>query len=447
MKGLKNNKAAGPDGLPSEVFKHDGYHLLHRLHRFITSANGCVPQQWKDANIVTVYKRKGDKALCGNSRGISLLSVAGNVLARVMLWRQVTHVVDIVMPELQSGFRRGRGTIDMIFVARLLQEKCHESDPFDVLVGVKQGCVLAPVIFNLFLVAVTLVFRNGLPSNAGIPINFRLDGNLFNIRRLQTNTKVSSDTSFDLQYADDAAIPSHTAVGLQHSLDLLAATYQRAGLIVNTKKTEVLTQSVNTSFAAHRTFTVHGDSLNDVHQFTYLGSILTSDCDLNNEIQQRVKLASAAVGRLSHRVFLNHNLAIATKIAVYKAICISILLYGCESWTPYRLHIKTLEAFHIRCLKSILGIHWGHKVTHVEIRHRAAGIDSAEHLLLQRQLRWVRHVICMPSNRLPRRILCGELVNGQRLPGGPKLRYLDHIRRILNKCNISTAELQQLSTD
>ena len=123
---------------------------------------------------------------------------------------------------------------------------------------------------------------------AGIPINFRLDGNFFNIRRLQAKTKVSRDTIFDLQYADDAAIPSHTAAGLQHSLDLLATSYQRAGLIVNTKKTEVLAQSVNTSSAALPTFTVHSDSLNDVHQFTYLGSILTSDCDLNNEIQQTV---------------------------------------------------------------------------------------------------------------------------------------------------------------
>lgn len=75
---------------------------------------------------MTVYKRKGDKALCGNSRGISLLSVAGKVLARVMLRRLLTHVVNIVMPEAQSGFRRGRSTIDMIFVARLLQEKCRE---------------------------------------------------------------------------------------------------------------------------------------------------------------------------------------------------------------------------------------------------------------------------------------------------------------------------------
>ena len=70
---------------------------------------------------MTVFKRKGDKALYGNSRGISLLSVAGKVLARVMLRRLLTHVVDIVMPE------RGHSTIDMIFVARLLQENAENN--------------------------------------------------------------------------------------------------------------------------------------------------------------------------------------------------------------------------------------------------------------------------------------------------------------------------------
>ena len=144
-----------------------------------------------------------------------------------------------------------------------------------MLIGVKQSCVLAPVIFNLFVVAVTLVFQNGLPPNARIPVNFRLDGNLFNIRWLQAKTKISSGTIFDLQCADYAAITSRTAAGLQHTLDILAATYQRAGLIVNTKKTEFLPQSVNSG--THPTFTIHGDPLNEVHQFTYLGSILTSD--------------------------------------------------------------------------------------------------------------------------------------------------------------------------
>ena len=98
----------------------------------------------------------------------------------------------------------------------------------------------------------------------------------------------------------------------------------------------------------------------------------------------------------------------------------------------------------MRCLKSILGIRWWHlyKVTHVETRHRAADIDTAEYMLLQRQLRWIGHVIRMPSNRLPRCLLYGELLNAQRMPGGPKLCYMDHIRRIVNKSNIPISDLK-----
>jgi len=63
-----------------------------------------LPRQWKDATIVTIYKKKGGRQLCGNSSGISLLSVAGKILARVMLKRLLSQVVDIVLPESQCGF-------------------------------------------------------------------------------------------------------------------------------------------------------------------------------------------------------------------------------------------------------------------------------------------------------------------------------------------------------
>ena len=56
------------------------------------------------------------------------------------------------------------------------------------------------------------------------------------------------------------------------------------------------------------------------------------------------------------------------------------------------------------------------------------------------------YFVCPPTDFLVA-YSTGNLVNGQRLPGCPKLRYMDHIRRILNKCNISTVELEQLSTD
>ena len=73
--GLKNNKSAGPDGIPAEVFKNGGYILTRRLHLLIQNIweHGTLPQVWKDANMVVIYKQKGDRAVCGNSRGISLL--------------------------------------------------------------------------------------------------------------------------------------------------------------------------------------------------------------------------------------------------------------------------------------------------------------------------------------------------------------------------------------
>ena len=91
---LENNKAPGPDGIPAEIFRYGGNLLLHRLHSFISNAwaSHILSTQWKDANIIMIYKKKGDRAICGNSRGISLLSVAGKLLSRVMLIRLLDYV-------------------------------------------------------------------------------------------------------------------------------------------------------------------------------------------------------------------------------------------------------------------------------------------------------------------------------------------------------------------
>ena len=218
-----------------------------------------------------------------------------------MLTLLLEHVVDLVLPVSQCGFRRGRSTIDMIFVAPKLQEKCCEqhqdiflafvdltkafdavnrelrwsilgkfgcpptfiailqqfhtgmyaqvvmdgfmSSSFPVEVGVKQGCVIAPIIFNLLLVAITLVSHCHLQSSDCVGIEYRLDGGLFNLRRLQAETKTSSAMISALQYADDATFLSLTAEGIQRSLDIMSETYLHAGLIINTTKTKILSAS------------------------------------------------------------------------------------------------------------------------------------------------------------------------------------------------------------
>ncbi|KAI0235343.1 hypothetical protein LSAT2_014176, partial [Lamellibrachia satsuma] len=87
-----------------------------------------VPQDFKDASLVHIYKRKGDRAICDSHCGISLLCIADKILARIMLNRLAHHIADNVLPESQCGFRAGRGTTDMIFTMRQIPEKYREQN-------------------------------------------------------------------------------------------------------------------------------------------------------------------------------------------------------------------------------------------------------------------------------------------------------------------------------
>ena len=463
---------------------------------------GRVPQQWKDADIVSIYKKKGDRTNCGNSRGISLLSAGGKVLARIILGRLVGTIAEEVLPESQCGFRRDRSTTDMIFVARQLQEKCleqhrnlhavfidltkafdtvdrqllwevlrrfgcppkllavvsdlHEgaaarvlgegerSNPFEVHTGVRQGCVIAPVIFNMFMAAVFSVAKRNMNPEDCVPLIYRLDGSVFNINRLKAATKVSREQVIELQYADDAAVVGCCAGSLQRNLDILGRAYSRAGLAINTDKTEAL--SLLQPNVPQPTFYADGTSMKNVDKFIYLGSVLNNRGNADDDVQRRVALASAAFGRLSKRVFLNKDLRIRTKVAVYRAVCLSILLYTSECWVLYRRHLKCLERFHMQCLQRILGLKWWDRVPHVEIRRRAA-IEPISAIIAGRQLRWAGHVRRMPEDRLPRRIYYGELAGGGRRRGGPRKRHKDTLASNMRKANMPTRDFEELAGD
>lgn len=60
--------------------------------------------------------------------------------------------------------------------------------------------------------------------------------------RLQATTKNSNTAILDLQYADDAAFPSHASASLQGNLDVMNESYRSAELVINARKTEVLCQ-------------------------------------------------------------------------------------------------------------------------------------------------------------------------------------------------------------
>ncbi|XP_069998486.1 uncharacterized protein [Penaeus vannamei] len=268
LKLLSNGKAPGADGIPAEVFKKGGHALHHKLLVLFQTywEAGNLPQDFRDATIITLFKQKGDRRDCGNHRGISLLSIAGKILAEIVLMR-LHKISEDVLPESQSGFRQGRGSVDMIFAFRQLQEKAMEqnvplyavfvdfmkafdtvdrdtlcgnnSDAFEVLHGVKQGCVLAPTFFAMYLAAML----ENMPSNLnkGIFIRTRTDGGLFNLSRLRSHWKILMQCIRELLYADDSALVAHLLKDIQEIMDGFAKSAE-FGLTINAQKTEVLYQ-------------------------------------------------------------------------------------------------------------------------------------------------------------------------------------------------------------
>ena len=91
----------------------------------------AIPQEFKDVSIIHLYKRRGNPQVCDNHRGISLLCIAGKILAKILSNRLNVHLDQKgLIPESQCGFRKDRGTIDMIFTARQLQEKCQDQNVY-----------------------------------------------------------------------------------------------------------------------------------------------------------------------------------------------------------------------------------------------------------------------------------------------------------------------------
>ena len=95
--------------------------------------------------------------------------------------------------------------------------------------------------------------------------------------------------------------------------------------------------------------------------------------------------------------------------------------YASETLTVYQRHAKKLNRFHLNCLRKLLRVKWQDKVPGTEILEQS-GVSSIFTMLRKTQLRWAGHVIRMQDERLPKRILYGELLTGARSHGGQKFK-------------------------
>ena len=373
---LRDGRASGADDISAELLKLGGAETIRWLTSLFNTIwnSESIPSDWLSHLIIPLHK-KGSRSECDN-RGIALLSIPSKVFARVLLNR-IKPRAEALLRENQCGFRKGRGCTDQLFSLRVLIEKAREyhhplyicfvdlrkaydsvsrttlwsilehcyhlppklltvikalhdntsaavrsygktSEMFPVSVGVKQGCVLAPTLFNLYFdTVIRLAITNHTPA-AGLCLSYLLDADLVENRR-----KLSSEvTVADLEYADDMALISDSYEDLTTFIESLDSVCHHVGLTINCKKTKLLAVLPEDDTQAPSPILLHpeSDPIEVVPSFQYLGSIVSGDCTSDAEISSRITKASQSFGSLNRILWHQRKIKLATKLSIFNSV-------------------------------------------------------------------------------------------------------------------------------
>ena len=474
------------------MLKYGGKAMTKWLHDIITGVwqHERTPEDWRHAVMVTIFK-KGDMQDCDNYRGLSLLSVPGKVYAMLLL-KKVAAIMDSTVLEGQSGFRPGRSTSDHLFslnqlfsnaiefrrplhacfidlrkaydtvnrealwhvlrktgisdkLLRLLRElhtdntaavKAYNrlSKSFVTNNGVRQGCVIAPTLFNIFL---DHVIRHALSEcSEGVTIRYTIGEEVVSLRLTE---EISIEELIQiLMYADDMTVLCDTPQGLEMLVQRIDDISQRWLLNISQKKTKTMTIDFN---GDHRwpKITLRGKRIHNVEFYKYLGRTFSEDHSLDREISNRLDKATRAFHNLKGPLFCHKEISTKSKMRVFNSVVIPTLLYGTETWAILDSQVHRLERFQNRCLRVILNIFYAThgQVSNKKVRKRARNQPSVEQQIRTRRLRWFGHVYRMDPSRLPNQMLTARPPDARRPQGKRYFTWRELLRSDLEQLHIT----------
>ena len=379
---LKNHKSPGIDEITNEQLKYGTSGLLNRLETLFSKVweYETVPGDWTKG-IVVIVPKKGDTSICSNNRVITLRSTVSK-LYQIIILQRLNERLEQLLRDIQCGFRKNRSCVDQIYTLRTIIHSCLEyhiplyinfvdfkaafdsvnreyiwkafehyrlpgkyicifkaffngtvsavrhnnelSSWFDVSSGTGQGDIQGPPIFNVCInLAAQRVEMSKIITH----------GTVLQKSGTSSNEEINL---LDVDYADDMALLDNSKDGLQETTDLLCKYATQAGLRINVKKTEVMAIGKDTTqrpYTEESTVDITVDSslLQQVSNFKYLGVNISSDGTIERELSARIQKASGAFNQLNN-IWKNQNIQTNTKIRIYKASVLTILLYGSEVW-------------------------------------------------------------------------------------------------------------------
>ena len=435
IKSLKSGKASGIDEIPAEALKAGGNDIIEYLWELLNKIwnQECIPSEWKKGLLVKLAK-KGDLSNCGNWRGITLLTTTSKVLSRIILNR-IKHALDKTLREEQAGFRQNRSCVDQIATLRIIVEQSiewqsslyinfidfekafdsinrdgmwkllrhyglpikivnmikalyeefsvqviHDSnltEPFQVTTGVKQGCLLSP---TLFLIVIDWVTRQAFDSKRGIQWT------------MVTNLE-------DLDFADDLALLSHRIKDMRDKTEKLYEKGRKIGLKVNIKKTKIMKVMTRKSGA----ISVQNEDIEEVDQFTYLGSIISKTGGTEEDINARISKGRQAFAMLKP-IWNSKVISENTKIRIFNTNVKSVLLYGSETWRLTKGLQHKIQVFLNKCLRWICRVWWPQTISNKNLYIRTKQ-DPVIEEIRKRSWQWIGHTLRKPDVNITKQAL------------------------------------------
>ena len=458
-KRLKAGKAAGPDGISSEVIKY--CNLDDIILEFANKlADGEIPKQMSEIDIIPLPK-SGDLGLTTNYRGIALSAIIAKIINRMVMNRIQPHLEPHLRTN-QNGFRPGRSTEAHILALRRIIEGVRrnnlkatllfvdfkkafdsihrskmlkilvaygipeivtkligkmyeetkakvlspdgETDLFNIQAGVLQGDTLAPY---LFVIVIDYVMRTaiGESTEMGFTIHPR------------KSRRIPSVNITDLCFADDIALLANEIAQAQELLKRIETEASKVGLVINSKKTEVMNFNQDEDNTIINT--INGDNIKTVENFKYLGAWMKST---ESDIKIRKALAWSACHKL--RTIWSSTLKKSIKIRLFVSTVESVLLYGSSTWTVTKKLEKQIDGVYTRMLRMAQNVSWKEHMTNEELY---GSLPKVSEKIRKSRLRIAGHCI-RHSEEEAAKVVLWEPRTGRIGRGRRPINYIDILK-------------------
>ena len=335
------------------------------------------------------------------------LEKAFDRLPRKMIWDTledpIYDVDRLLVRAIKSLYRK---------CASAVRTQTREDNWFDVNSGVRQGGVISPLLFVLFM-----------------------DRCMKNLR--------SGEGVITLAYADDIALVANNPIELQNALAAWNSALKRAKMKINTNKTEVMMVARQREEIE---IWLEGEKLKLVEEFKYLGVKIDERCQMEKEILNRIQCHTNNL-RTLYPLMREKLIPMQVKITIYKTILRPVLTYGSETWTLTERLKSKIQAAEMRVLRIIKGVTRCDKIRNEEIR-RELEIEPILEYVERSQLRWFGHVMRMNEQQYPVKYYQWQ-PQGKRPTGRPRKRWRDGIRQAIEARGgtMEEVEREQLYAD